>query len=71
MAVITFNKELYSIQSVNAAIEAFKNFADFKTSENQSYITVSVVNCRYDENQTVAEFGNYIIDSMNSANGNN
>ena len=71
MAAITFNKELYSVQSVHAAVDAFSHLADFKVIDNQTYMIVIVENCRYDEDRTVAEFGNYVIDSMNSNNGHN
>ena len=71
MVEIKFNKELYSIRSIHAAAEAFRHLADFSISEDQTYITVTVAHCRYNEDITISEFGNYVIDSMNTANENN
>ena len=71
MSAITFNKELYSIHSIYAATEAFRHLADFKVSEDQTYIIVAVLHCQYNDDITSSEFGNYVIDSMNTADGNN
>ena len=71
MTTITFNKELYTGESVSAAAAAFQSLAKFNISDEQSYIAVSVSDCLYDEKQTLAEFGNYVIDFMNNNDGNN
>ena len=66
-----FNKELYPEQTVKDAAEAFSHLSDIRISYGSLYYLVSFSNCSLDEDQTVAEFGNYLIDLMNSTNGHN
>ena len=69
MKTIRFNPEIYPLRVVLAAAEAYKGLAEIAVSDNSSGITVTLQNCRYEENRTAHEFDNYIISLMNQTNG--
>ena len=66
-----FNSEIYSQTAISIAAEAYKDLAEISISDTPEGFLVIFDQCEYDEEQTVKEFGNYVIDVMNQRNGNN
>ena len=65
-----FNSEIYSQKAISIAAEAYKDLAEISISVTPEESLVIFDQCEYDEEQTVKEFGNYVIDVMNQRNGN-
>lgn len=69
--IINLNKELFDIQCIRSAAEAFKDLAEFDISNtDKKYYCVQFKNCIYSEETTGKEFENYLIDLQNVVNRN-
>lgn len=61
MITVEFNAEIYSEDSINQAISAYKEYARITISRIANSIKCSIDNCIYDEETTVKEFCNYVL----------
>lgn len=66
MMTLRLNKELYEKDSLQDAMNAYRELAKIEVQEQDFYWIIQFWQCRYEEKQTVAEFENYLIDRMNS-----
>ena len=66
MSKSQINKEIFDIGIVTKAIEDYSDIASINVSETKDYIELEFDNCKYDTEETVKEFENYLIDLTNS-----
>lgn len=66
MKKLKFNRSVYSDETIEKARVAYKNHALTVVTYKQQYAIVTFIKCKYDENQTVKEFENYMIGVENS-----
>ena len=66
MKKIKLNRSIYSDKAINSALTAYNNLAMFTVDLNSEYATVTFIKCKYDEDQTIKEFENYLIGAENS-----
>lgn len=63
--IITFNKGIYSMKAVNVAVDAFKDLANIKVTEQDNDIAVEIDNIDSDVADTFTdEFSNYVLGAM-------
>ena len=66
MSKSQINKEIFDIGIVTKAIEDYSDIASINVSETKDYIELEFDNCKYDTEETIKEFENYLIDLTNS-----
>ena len=66
MIRLIVNTEIYSLENISKAAEAYKNLAKIKISGKSENITILFWKCKYDEERTIREFENYLIGLENS-----
>ena len=62
---ISLSKELYSKNNILKAIEDYSSLARIAFGQDNSNWLVRFTNCKYDENRTIWEFENYLIELEN------
>lgn len=67
MNKLMLSKHLYNSATVMKTVSVFSNLADISVSENEFYHICCFDNSRYETEQTMAEFENYLIDLCNHA----
>ena len=68
MNELYLSTEIYSVEIIKAAIRQFASLSDINLITESSYYKCIFSECIYDTEETMKEFENYIIDSMNSGN---
>lgn len=63
---ISLSKQIYPAQMVARAIADYVALATIETYEEKERIICCFSQCRYDEELTVNEFLNYLVDLLNS-----
>jgi hypothetical protein len=63
-----YDKEIYGLKEIKNAINAYIDYADISFKETDVDYVCNFSNCKFDENQTVNEFSNYVIACMNTRN---
>lgn len=63
--ILTLNKDIYDIHSVNNAIRAYAKLTEIECSERNDHWICIFKNCRYDASLTMMEFENYLIGILN------
>lgn len=66
MIKLKINKEVFSRRKLELSISEFSNLADIKISDNRDHYLLEFSQCKYDENKTVLEFENYLIELENN-----
>lgn len=66
MIKIRLNYDVYSLKSIRAAKEAYSDLANIAIIRRRRDIELIFTSCRFDEEQTVKEFENYLIGLENS-----
>ncbi len=66
MKKLLLRRDIYSLESINKAIDSYTGFAEFDISDDGDYISIVFNNCRYDEQRTMKEFENYLIGMENT-----
>ncbi|MBR0406276.1 MAG: HxsD-like protein [Eggerthellaceae bacterium] len=66
MVTLTLRKEIYQKSFVEKAILAYASIARIDVTTKGDYILCAFRQCTYDENLTVKEFENYLIDLTNN-----
>ena len=62
---LKLNKEIYQLGFIKQATNAFKALAQITIEDNGAYWICSFFDCERDEQQTISEFENYLIDLLN------
>ena len=62
MNELRLKKELYSIPNIRQSILAFSELATISVLEKDEVYICTISECRYDIEETVSEFENYLID---------
>lgn len=66
MKEIRINREIYSDNAIKSTMAAYKNHAVTTVQYKCDYAVVTFWKCKYDEEQTIKEFENYMIGVENS-----
>jgi hypothetical protein len=66
MKAIRFNKSIYSLKAIKTTIRVYKDYADINVTEEGDNIVITFSNCKYETNQTMHEFENYLVGMENS-----
>lgn len=65
MSNVKYDKRIYKLKAVKAAVKDYKEFADFQISTSGNEIIVDIANIDYEaEDVFLDEFGNYVIHKM-------
>lgn len=63
--MMKLNKGLYNESIIKQAIRDYRSIALIELSEDHSFYYLQFNECKYDEERTVREFENYLIDLTN------
>lgn len=66
MKKVKINRNVYSDATIEKTMKVYKNHAVTTVSYKRDYAIVTFWKCRYDEEQTIKEFENYMIGVENS-----
>lgn len=66
MKTVKYNRCIYSDESIKQAMKIFCNHANTKVKFERDYAIVFFSNFKYEEDQTIKEFENYMIGVENS-----
>ena len=61
MKKLRINRSIYSDDTIEKTIKAYKNHAIIVVTYKQQYANVIFLKCKYDEDLTIKEFENYMI----------
>lgn len=61
MKKLHLNKNIYPYENIINSINEYKNIADITVSHDDKYFICIFKNCRYDTQETINEFENYVI----------
>lgn len=59
------SKNIYDESIIRQAIRDYGSIANIQLKSDSNYYDLQFENCKYDENRTLKEFENYLIDLMN------
>lgn len=59
------SKNIYDESIIRQAIRDYGSIANIQLKSDSAYYDLQFENCKYDENRTLKEFENYLIDLMN------
>lgn len=65
MKEIRLNKQLYILEDIDETIKAFSDIGKFSFSEQDHYYLCCLKSSIYDDEETINEFENYLIDLSN------
>lgn len=66
MKRIRINRSVYSDQAIEKTMLIYKNYAVTTVQYKRDYAIVTFWKCKYDEDQTIKEFENYMIGVENA-----
>lgn len=66
MKKVKYNRAVYSDETILQAIKVYQDYAIISVKFRSDYAVVTFGKCRYNEDQTVKEFENYMIGIENS-----
>lgn len=66
MKIVHFNRSIFTEETIKTAMNVYKNHAFTTVKYNSDYAVVTFWNCKYDEEQTIKEFENYMIGIENT-----
>lgn len=66
MIELKLNADIYDVQKVKIAADAYKELCKIKLRTADDYIICNFTDCLYDPEETIKEFENYTIDLMNT-----
>lgn len=69
MKKLILNREIYSNQSIARTMQAYSNHAMITVNYDACYATVFFDQRKYDSDQTIKEFENYMIGVENAKHG--
>ncbi|MFA7101086.1 MAG: HxsD-like protein [Bacilli bacterium] len=65
MKIIKVNKSLFSTSTIGEAMEAYKDYALIVIKQDAGYTVLTFLKSKFDEEQTIKEFENYMIELEN------
>lgn len=65
MTKLLLSTDIYSYANIMETCEAYREFADIKIEEMDSYYELTFDDCKYDPDITIKEFENYLINTEN------
>lgn len=66
MKKLRINRSIYSDESIAITLKAYQGYAVATVKYKKDYAIVTFWKCKYDEEQTIKEFENYMIGVENS-----
>ncbi len=66
MKKIQINRSIYSDETIKETMKIYQHLARTTVKFKEKYAIVTFWKCRYDEEQTIKEFENYMIGIENS-----
>lgn len=69
MSELLLDKEIYPIGMIEKAIHAYEALSEIKYKNSEKYHILEFAKCRYDENLTMKEYENYVLDLLVSKEG--
>lgn len=66
MKKLKINRSIYSDKAIRNAIQAYQYVAVITPKMNEDHAILTFWKCKYDEDQTMKEFENYLIGVENS-----
>ena len=66
MNKLMLSKDLYEIQAIKKATDAFVELVQISVQEDENYYVCLFEKCIYSQEQTIKEFENYLIDLCNT-----
>lgn len=69
MNKLWLNKKLYQVDSIEIAKKHYEQLAKISHEKNNEYHVLSFEDCYFDEQLTMKEFENYVLDLMVRKNG--
>ena len=66
MSRVKINKNIFEKETVLRTIEEYSDIATININETDEYYDLNFDNCKYDQEETVKEFENYLIDLTNN-----
>lgn len=66
MKIVRFSKEIYDLLYLQNAILTYKKIATIDVEHDELNWNCRFTDCKFNEERTASEFGNYVIDLMNS-----
>lgn len=66
MKKVQINRSVYSDKTIKTTLEIYQNHAITTVKFKADYAVVTFWKCKYDEEQTIKEFENYMIEIENS-----
>ena len=64
--IFKLNKGIYSEKAITETIRAFSHLAEIELNDSDDYYICRFRQCRYESTLTMDEFGNYLIDLLNT-----
>lgn len=65
MIQLKLKKELYPLSYISTAQATYTGICQLEVEENDTYWLCNFSACKYEEQRTIMEFENYLIDLMN------
>lgn len=65
MIQLKLKKELYSLSDIRTAQAAYAGICQLEVGENDTHWLCNFSACKYEEQRTIMEFENYLIDLIN------
>lgn len=65
MVKLLLSTEIYSENNIKETCDVYKDFAKIEMKKKDIYIELIFNSCKYDQNVTVKEFENYLINTEN------
>lgn len=65
MSNLKLNLEIYSVQSISKACDAYKDYARIDVVRDEKFVEFKFNECKYDQELTIKEFENYLINVEN------
>lgn len=59
-----FTKEFYDRKTIELAVKAYSEIAQFKITEDNDYYYCDVLSYKYDPDLVLNEFSNYVLGTM-------
>ena len=66
MSKVKINKNIFGKETVLRAMEEYSGIATINVNETDEYFDLDFDNCKYDQEETVKEFENFLIDLTNN-----
>lgn len=60
-----FTKEFYDRKTIESAIKAYCDIAQFKIAEDNDYYYCEIITSKHDPDLVLNEFSNYVLGTMN------